>query len=167
MADQGAVWDRIADKSARLRADSATSAMSAVFEKLDVPLESFVRAFASVEHQNGAIFLIDDTVVGMDVFDSPTTWARLSPKLIRSYLVDAIDRQKHPRMPARRTGARAFVDTISAGTPKVFPATGEGDDIRLSGDSVVGAALVARGRTIHVSAFIIEEGHDAHSRDAA
>ena len=35
----------------------------------------------------------------------------------------------------------------------IFPAIGEGEDVRLSGRNMTGAALVARNRTIHLSAF--------------
>ena len=38
----------------------------------------------------------------------------------------------------------------------VFPAIGEGSDVRLTGTDVSGAALVADGRVIHLSAFPID-----------
>ena len=47
------------------------------------------------------------------------------------------------RSPARWRRAR-----LSA-----FPAAGEGEDVRLTGRGIAGAALVARGRAVHVSAF--------------
>jgi hypothetical protein len=35
----------------------------------------------------------------------------------------------------------------------VFPAVGEGEDVRLESKDIIGAALVAHGRAIHISAF--------------
>ena len=40
-SDQGAVWNLLREKSARLSTVSDTSAMSAMFEKLDTPIEAF------------------------------------------------------------------------------------------------------------------------------
>ena len=92
-SDQQEVWSAIAEKSARLGAPSDTSAMSAMYDKLDHSLEDFVAAFAPVERQVGAVFLVNGRVVGLELFDAPSTWRKLSPKLVRSYALDAIDRQ--------------------------------------------------------------------------
>jgi hypothetical protein len=34
---------------------------------------------------------IGGNIAGLDVFDSPATWRKLSPKLVRSYGLDALD----------------------------------------------------------------------------
>jgi hypothetical protein len=93
-SDQGAVWRLIDEKSARLQAPSDTSAMSAVFEKFDAPLEEFVRAFEPVAGQIGAVFFVNGEPAGLELFDAPATWRKLAPKLIRSYAVDALDRSR-------------------------------------------------------------------------
>jgi hypothetical protein len=149
---QGAVWDLIARKSARLQSPSSTSAMAAMYEKFDAPLDDFVRAFPPVDQQIGAVFLINGTCVGLECFDVPATWHKVSPKLIRSYAIDALDRQ-HARTEQSAVDADRFVNDISAATGAVFPAVGEGEDVRLESRDVIGAALVAHGRAIHISAF--------------
>jgi ARG/rhodanese/phosphatase superfamily protein len=160
-SDQGAVWNLIAEKSARLEARSATSAMSAVFEKLDAPIEEFVRAFDAQAGQVGAVFLVDGAPVGLELFDAPATWRKLGPKLIRSYAVDALDRARKQGAHSQTSNALAFVDAIASAPASVFPAAGEGEDIRLIGETLQGAALVARGRALHVSAFVTSAGQSA------
>jgi hypothetical protein len=150
-ADQGAVWSLIAEKSGRLGAISGTSAMSAMFDKLDRPLDAFVSAFPPVKRQVGAVFFINGGPAGLECFDAPSVWRALSPKLIRSYALDAIDRSDSHGPEA--VDASAFVARVAGSTSAAFPAVGEGEDLRLSGDHVVGAALVADGRLIHLSAF--------------
>lgn len=81
-SDQKAVWSAIAEKSARLGAESDTAAMAAMYEKLDHSLEDFIAAFPPVDRQV------------------------------------------------------------------------EGEDVRLSGRDVIGAALIARGLAIHLCAFM-------------
>lgn len=49
----------------------------------------------------------------------------------------------------------AFLQRVSGGEEKLYRAVGEGEDIRLSNAGVTGAALAARGRVIHLSAFAV------------
>lgn len=151
-SDQGAVWNLIAEKSGRLGAPSDTSAMSAMYEKLDASLEDFVGAFSPVEYQIGAMFFINGRPAGLELFDAASTWRKLSPKLVRSYALDAIDRRREPA-PEAAPAPSVFTAAVVSSPASVFPAAGEGDDVRLSGKTIAGAALVARGRVIHVSAF--------------
>ena len=151
-SDQHDVWCRIAEKSDRLNAPSDTSAMSAMFEKVSIGLDEFVSAFTPLERQVGAVFYINDEPAGLELFDAGDTWRKLSGKLVRSFAVDAIERQGSP--PAPRLPAPAvFVAAIASSAASSFAAAGEGDDVRFSGASIAAAALVARGRVIHLSAF--------------
>jgi hypothetical protein len=152
-SDQGAVWDLIDAKSARLEARSETSAMAAMYEKLTVPLDDFVTAFPPADKQIGAVFFINGAPVGLELFDVPATWRKLSSKLIRSYAVDALDKRDRGAHSAAPANAAAFAAAVACTAASVFQAAGEGEDVRLNGHDMQGAALVARGRAIHVSAF--------------
>ena len=152
-SDQQAVWSAIAEKSARLGAESDTAAMAAMYEKLDHSLEDFIAAFPPVGRQVGAVFLVNGRLAGLELFDAPSTWRKLSPKLVRSYALDAIDR-KQARSGVTAHDGRFLIDAIAASQSSVFSAVGEGEDVRLSGRDVIGAGLVARERAIHLSAFM-------------
>jgi hypothetical protein len=152
-SDQQAVWSGIAEKSARLGASSDTEAMSAMFDKVDHSLEDFVAAFPPVERQVGALFIVKDRLAGLELFDASSTWRKLAPKLVRSYALDAVDFQRQGGAPVASTAGRSLIEAVKSTESSVFPALGEGEDVRLSGNDIVGAALVARGRAIHVTAF--------------
>lgn len=152
-SDQGAVWHQIDEKAARLSAPSDTSAMSAMFEKLETPIEAFVAALLPVDHQVGAVFFINGAQAGLELFDAASTWRTLAAKLVRSYAVDAIDRRGKRSRNRTPHAPIAFATAVGAAPASVFPAIGEGSDVRLTGTDVAGAALVAGGRLIHLSAF--------------
>ena len=152
-SNQGEVWSLLAAKSARLNATSDTAAMSAVFDKLETPIDAFVAAFSPVDHQVGAMFFINGAQAGLELFDSASTWRKLAPKLVRSYAVDAIDRRSRPSRKRSPHAPQAFATAVGSTPASVFPAIGEGSDVRLTGTDVAGAALVAGGRVIHLSAF--------------
>ncbi len=91
--------------------------------------------------------------VGLELFDSPRTFEALLPKIVRSYALDAIEIRA--AKPSRPSSARvtSFLEALRKAQAEPFPAVGEGDDVRVSGPGVWGAALLARGRVVHLSAF--------------
>lgn len=91
VSDQSEVWHHIAEKAARMDHHSETGAMADLFRHAEQDLEAYVRAFSAVPGQVGAIFALGGRVVGLEMFFSPDTYAKLLPKLVRSYALDAIE----------------------------------------------------------------------------
>ena len=174
-SDQAEVWSDIAAKSARLGAQSPTSAMEAMYADHGASIEKFVAACAAVEGQIGALFAIDGAIVGCDLFDRESTLRKMLPKLVRSIAVDAIDRRNgdthhcsNPEngdsphfqrdsaemgaVPISEAAAR-FLAAASATPQHVAKALGLGDDVRLSGSGITAAALVVDGVIVHLGAF--------------
>lgn len=117
-------------------------------------LDEFAAAFPPVDRQVGAVFLINGQPAGLELFDAASTWGKLAPKLVRSYAVDALDRRDGERAPqANADVPNAFASAVASSPASAFPAAGEGEDVRLNGAAIAGAALVARGRAVQVSAF--------------
>lgn len=155
-SDQSAVWDLIEEKSARMATRSETSAMSDVFDGHAASIEEFVAAFPPVARQVGAVFCIDGMPVGLEMFDSAATWRKLGAKLVRSYALDAIDRGGRGGRGERwidLASSRDFATRVAEVEGAAFPAVGIGEDVRLTGGAAEGAALVAEGRVVHLSAF--------------
>jgi len=151
-SDQGAIWNEIDVKAARMAAPSPTRAASAIYDKQRGNLDRFVDGLKPVEGQVGAIFAIRGQIAGLDVFDSPRTWTLLMPKLVRSYGLDALDLgiggdgfvEPNPRR---------FLEAVSGAKCMVYPAVGVGRDLRVEGSGVVGAALTTEHGVVHAVAF--------------
>jgi len=150
-SDQSAVWHELAAKSGRLGTDSPTQAMSAMYDSHAASIEAYLRAFAWTEQQAGVLFAISSQPLGVDLLDRPDTMQKLFPKLLRSYALDAVESPRSA--PASTVDAAAFLARIGSATPMTQPAIGLGKDIRLTGESVSGAALWAEHRYIHICAF--------------
>lgn len=155
-SDQAEVWSDIAEKAARLEVRSETSAMEAMFTAHAQSIDAFVAACPPVEGQVGALFVVSGRVASLDLFDSEATLRRILPKLVRSCAVDAIDTGADAASPGVPEGAAAerFLEAVAAAPHHVAKARGMGDDVRISGAGLTGAALVVDGRAVHVSAFI-------------
>jgi hypothetical protein len=153
VSNQSAVWDRIASKARRLEVQSETSAMAAMFESAGKSIEDYVAGLSPVDRQCGAVFLVNGRIAGLELFDAPGTWRKVSPKVVRSFALDAIDRRSTATHKSAADEGSDFVSSVASTTASVFPAVGDGEDVRLSDLFIVGAALVAAGRAVHVSAF--------------
>jgi hypothetical protein len=162
-ADQSEVWADIAQLSARLRTNSPTGAMEALFVQHAAFIDACVAACRPIESQRGALFAINNSIVGFDLFDRTETLTALLPKLVRSVAVDALDRRDSgvfSRITDRDKGTVTFATALFLGAvgtawSRATPGVGLGQDLRLTGQGVTGAALVHEGRVVHLSAFAV------------
>jgi hypothetical protein len=151
-SDQGAIWREIDAKSARLGSHSATSAAAAMYESRRRSLDDLVESLKAATDQVGAVFAIGGKIAGLDVFDSSATWQKLSPKLVRSYGLDALDPMIAEAKSTQLEPAQ-FLDAVRTARAQSFPAVGAGTDIRFDSGDVVGAALANDRGAVHVVAF--------------
>jgi hypothetical protein len=162
VSDQGEVWHHIAEKSARMRHHSATGAMADLFRHAEQDVDAYVKTFTAVPGQLGAIFALGGKVVGLEVFFSPDTFAKLLPKLVRSYALDAIEiPEDHSPMPPPDS-AVSFLRQVAAAEVQESPAVSLGKTLRLKATGVMGIGLQAEEELIHLAAFRIGRDHDVN-----
>ena len=152
-SDQSALWENIAAKSERMSVASDTGAMSDIYESKEKGMKEFVERFRPIEGQIGAVFAIDNTISGVDLFDSPDTLEKVLPKLVRSYALDAVETANPIDDRTEREDARHFLQTLADSKFESFQAVGLGEDLRIESTTIAGGALVAEGRTVHLWAF--------------
>lgn len=153
LADQGAVWASILEKMHRLGTSSATSAMEDVFQARREGVDGFVAALHPEPEQTGAVFALNGSVAGIELFDHPDALAKVFPKLVRSWALDAIeDAPKEVPAPPMEA-AHAFLDMVAEAEMQSFDAVGQGTDVRLRAAEVSGGAVVDDGRVVHLNAF--------------
>ncbi len=157
-ADQGEIWDDIAMKSARMEAVSPTRAMDSMYESYEASIDGFISAFRPSKDQSGAIFGIGGEIIGFDLFDHPSTFEKLFPKLLQSYALDALDGRHRPfKTPTLKDGTDFVTATANDAEVTEFPAIGEGTDIRLTGRTLTGSALETNDIVVHLCAFLLAE----------
>jgi hypothetical protein len=151
-SDQGAVWSSIDKKLASLKASSGTAAIDDVYRQRREGLEAFVAALQPEPGQTGAVFALNGSVGGVELFDQAGVLATMLPKLIRSWALDAIETPSEVQAPPAEA-AQAFLDIVADADMTSFPSVGQGTDVRFASARVSGGALVDFGRVIHLNAF--------------
>lgn len=154
-SNQSEVWAAVAGKVAFCAADSPTLAMSDAYEESAPKLNAYAAAYRAEANQRGAVVAIDGKPVGVELFDSQTTFARYLERLVGSYALDAMETAGNVSPVPAESEVRRFLDMVVTTSGERFAALGEGEDIRLSGEGVTGAALMANGRMVHLAAFAV------------
>jgi len=166
-SDQGEVWAAIAEKAERMGAESPTGAAAEMYRQHRPRLEDFVAAVAPVEGQVGALFAVNGSPWGIDLFDAPATLGKTLPKLVRSYALDAIDVASETPAPLLEQEALRFVSDAMSARVDRFPAVGLGEDLRLAAPALTGGALAVDGRVVHLCAFRVGRSAQGNAPEGA
>lgn len=152
-SDQRAVWngiDRMAEASA---VNSPTRAMADVFEAKKKELNDCLDAFSHVSNQKGILVFVNGKVVGFDLISRAAAYEVLHPKLVKSYVMDALLQTKSGRRKATLDAASAFVNETQACSEKKFKSAGLGWDYRFEGGMIIGSSLVHDETAVHTAFF--------------
>ena len=103
------------------------------------------------------MFAIGGQVAGFELFDKAETLSKTLEKLVGSFALDALEAAAERSEGPGEPGITAFLARITKAHVTAHPAVDLGTDLRLSGDHLVGGALVVDGRVVHLSAFNLEE----------
>ena len=100
--------------------------------------------------QCGALLAVGEELC-VDAVSRSAALTALWPKLRAGYLLDALDRLDRPAVGG--AAVTAFVSAAPKATATRRPSPGRGDDVRLSGDGVLGSGLELDGELLQLSAF--------------
>ena len=151
VADQNAIWDGVAAREAASGSRSPSEAMHAIYEKRGDDLATYLEAFPYPRDAVGLVVALNGHLTGAEVFDQTRTAELLWPKLIRGYALDAIGGRIGLAVGHDR--AIRFLARTHHAHCDVFPSLGLGEEVRLTGDGLVGSVLVHAGTLVHASLF--------------
>jgi len=152
-ANQSEVWDEISEKAKRMKSHSRTGAMGDIFEDHGARVSDYVKAFTAVENQSGMLVMVGDDIVGLDLFDNKESLKKLMPKLVRSFALDAIELNTRKKYQARIEDAEDLLKKSATANTSVHPGVGDGNNLRLQNEEVIGGALSLDYQVIHLSVF--------------
>jgi hypothetical protein len=147
---QREVWDEVMTLYERMDVRSPTGASSAAYEQRQQPIAELERAFPHQPGQSGALLALGDSFC-LDYVSRPDAFERLYPKLLRGYMLDALDRLDRPAVSEQRIVE--FVDEVVSAARTRRPSAGLGEDIRFESAGVIGSGLELRDELLQLSAF--------------
>jgi len=152
-SDQRQVWEDIEDLQDLSGETASTSAMRDVYEAQSNALDEFVNAFNYHSGQIGIAVLIDNDVVGLEMFSRESAMKKMAPKIIRSYGLDVnlgrISDVKRDKV----ADVSMFLNKVNNINPVCFKSEGVGWDYRFEADNISGSALVCKDEIVHASFY--------------
>jgi hypothetical protein len=150
-SDQSAVWEEIQAQSEKAKVSSPTHAMKDIHEARENELDACLEHFTMVPDQKGLI--VNGEVAGLDMVSQADAFKVLYPKLIKSYIMDAILEKSAKSKAPGLDKAKTFLDEIITADEQAYDSVGYGRDFRYEGKKLVGSALVYEDAVIHMAFF--------------
>jgi hypothetical protein len=150
---QRAVWAEVARKMGKMGSRSSSGALQDMFRDYGEKLDQVLRSISSPEGCNGVAFAINGKILGIDLFDKPSTLNKLWQKLIKSYAMDALEDGNVDRKLLEPESVIEWARSAHSARQEWFDSPGVGRDVRIEGEMVVGAALVVEQQPVHLELF--------------
>lgn len=160
---QSEVWEEVREKNLRMDVHSRTGASADAYRRWQDPLVELERAFPLQPGQAGALLALGDDLC-LDYVSRPDAFERLYPKLLRGYMLDALERLDRPAA-SEETVAEFVREAISAKSTR-RPSAGLGEDLRLESAGVLGSGLELEDELLQLSAFSNAREWRTHGRIA-
>jgi len=153
-SDQGAVWDEVDELLHTHHAASPSSALEDVYASVAPRLDEALVGIEPADEQVGVVALAAGRVVALDLFDDPTTLRSYWDQLVGGYALDALAAD-HAAADAEVLVAEVerFLAAVAAATVDRSPGAGEGTDLVLDGDAVVGLGVEWHEVVRHLAVF--------------
>jgi hypothetical protein len=153
--NQSETWDMIDQKLSNHRIDSATACMGDIFDQEQDLIEDYMKHFSVEDNQVGMVVMINGQVIGSDCFANHGTLQKTFPKLVKSYVLDAIDAgEKKKKYLSSSMKAALFLDDVVNCLVKERPSISLGTDIRLVSQKIIGSGLSWDDEVVHLTAFV-------------
>ena len=146
-ADQHAVWRSVDGLAKRRRVHSQTGSMEDIFQEHRASTDRVVAQFPPVPHQVGALLSAQGRLCGIELFDAPSTWTKLMPRVVQSWAIEASDG------PLENKPAVDLLEKLYGVVWDVSPSRGQGSDARLDAGPMTAAGLVVDGEVVHLAGF--------------
>jgi hypothetical protein len=153
VSDQGEVWREVSRKLGSMGSTSDSCALEQTYADTRPKLEAILNDLPAPEGCNGAVFVLDGRIAGLDLFDQPETLFKLWPKLVGGYAIDALETAGTAGPTLDVTAVQQWLQEAASAAPTAFASPGIGEDVRLEGNHVQGATLVVEKQPVHLQLF--------------
>lgn len=157
-ANQGDVWNFVAQSQVLFQTASPTSNLSDIYEKRAQQFDAFVQMFAISNEANGMAIFLGKQLKGLDVFNRREVYQEYFPKILRAVAFDSFHTSSEKDGVSQKEAEYRTVDLLDRVTEKReewerYPGVGVGTDMRFEINQMAGFELSYNERMIHFTAL--------------
>jgi hypothetical protein len=128
--------------------------MADTYETYRARLEEFRERLKYIEGATGVAVAVGMKIVALDLFDKPSTCAKVWDRLLSGVVMDALEARPADQV-AQRSDVEGLLARLRNGAWEPAPAVGEGQEFRYDADAETHAsALVCGGSVLHGSVAV-------------
>ena len=101
----------------------------------------------------GAVFAIDDKILGFEMFSNNFTYKNLYPKILKSYVLDALEKKYPAKNYPGLDDAKKIIDLADNSMAVKCKNQGIGNLFTIDNKELCGTVLMHEGEIIHFSCF--------------
>lgn len=154
---QDEVWEKVGDYGAGLNVSSPTGAFKGVLDDKEVQKKSkkYVDALEKAPQLSkstvGVVVAAGDEIIAADIFSSPALFQKFWRKLLKSYVLEAIDKDDEGNVSKKE--AEKFLAHVYKADVVEEPSTGSGELLSLKSGKITASALVFNDAVLHMDVF--------------
>jgi len=159
---QSGVWDEVRANNAELGIVTESDRFDAVFDdtKVQGDLSGYKKELEKklpklAPTAVGVAVAVGDRIVCCDAFSTPALFHKLWPRLLESYVIDAMART--PEGKTDKADVGRFLADAAEGSIVARQSIGAGKLFRVEGDVATGSAIVNGSEVVHLDLFPSEE----------
>jgi len=168
-ADQGAVWQEVDHQLASHQVASPTASLSDLYsnDRVSSMLDRFDVGMKLPATTRGVVVAFGDQVVSAEIFECPKVFAKLWPRILRSYAVTAMNqmavRETQGEGPGKDQAGKNGGPTLEQAEAfllgpcnvegKSEESVGLGQDVRWETDGFLACSLFHEGRMLHGTVY--------------
>lgn len=150
-SDQGAVWSEVDETLMEFNTRSGTSDFREARRRADERIVNYEEHLRPSPTQIGAIFYGPQGILGCELLGSPQLFAKAFPKILKSFAFEVILTEE--MAPTACKEAEAWWETVLTAPVSSYASPGQGTDLRLETEGLIGSALAWQERIAHLSCF--------------
>lgn len=150
-SDQGSIWGAVMRSLVRTDTESSTMDLTDALKKAKDRARSVRKNLALPKDACGVLAGVNGEVVGLDLFDVPSTLSHLWNRLSESYLYALFETEGGAR--TTKKSASEFLRRVAAAAKPTGDSLGLGTELVIEEEEVVGHGLWYEGGVRHLSAF--------------
>lgn len=158
-SSQGSVWSAVSETQSAAGCASDTSALNDTYKAPEVKrnIDDLYEEFRNLPEQhpsmNGVAVVIGDEILCADLFGSSELFNRLWPKLLKSYLLEALSKGGGHSPDMSTKDIREYLAYVGDSTIKSSDAPGEGVVLKIESSWITGSALTFENDLVHCDIF--------------
>jgi len=152
-SNQGQIWREVRIVQQNLHVRSETEAMSDTFASLRTRLAESREQLPYARGASGLVACQNDRILGLDMFDQPSTCQTVWDRLLSSYVIDAIQPGSEEVLVTQEE-VQDFLSDVDRASWEESPAIGQGQHYRAETSTGYHATKPSLGDTVvHLSAL--------------